>query len=114
VEPGDRKPCPRCRRVTHIPTLRFVEAECEHCAHRFRAVYFPLGEWLLEHLRRTDPYRGGHERQFAELEAADVAREKARKRQLAHHTEAVWKDAFTQVFDIPSVGYTGKEAMWHG
>lgn len=111
VAPGDRLPCPRCRATVKIPILRQAEAKCPSCQKTWRASYWPLSESLLTHLRWSDPDRGGVDRVFTQTDADSERLVQARRRRLRNATEDVWKDAFPQVFDIPSVGYTGRERM---
>jgi hypothetical protein len=110
VKPGDRMPCPRCKRVARIPVLEMREAKCPHCHKRFRAVYYPLGPMLLEHLRYTDPYRGGLERVERDLEVAEEHRLYQGQRKFSRETEAAWKEDKLRLFQGDMVGYTGKEA----
>ena len=112
VSVGDRVPCRRdgCVGVIKVPLGKVVSKACPVCDTPSKPVgFFPLNNWLLEELRRTDPYRGGLERVFADLDKQDAERVRLAARKLKNHTEDVWKDAFTKVFGIESVGYTGKE-----
>jgi ribosomal protein L37AE/L43A len=109
ITQGDRMECPKCHLTTHVPVMRMKEAKCEHCNASFRAVHYPLGDALLEHLRYSDPFRGGTERIERELLNADQARERAKARELRNEVEAATKDLARPLMGIPYVGYTGKE-----
>lgn len=112
VTPGDRAQCPKCHQDSHVPVMRMKFAKCEHCGKDFRACHWPLGEGLLQWLRFTDPYRDGVDRIAADLDATDRARERA---QVTHHRDQradIIRDNFTRLFDIQSVGYTGREHAW--
>lgn len=109
VTPGDRTRCPSCQMVTKVPVLKMQYAKCEWCEKEFRACYWPLGEALLQHLRYLDPDRGGAERVLRDVEDAEYLQEFRRKRRVREEAkDAVWDDWRT-LFNIPSVGYTGKE-----
>lgn len=113
IRPGDRMPCPTCHRSIKIKSFVCEESTCSPCqakGHdgRVRGCYFPLGEKLLEHLRKIDPQNGAHVRLRDEVDAANERMEKAKARAHSNTIEAQTKDAFTKIFEIPSVGYTGK------
>lgn len=107
VKPGNRDRCPKCRTMQGIPELRMVQTKCVRCQAPFQSVYYPLGDMLLEHLRYTDPYRGGTERVFADQDKADAAVRAAQARQHHNEFENVIKDSFNEIANIPTFGYTG-------
>lgn len=115
IRPGDRMPCYRCRTDLKVPVFKAAEVICPTCSARanrrvaLKAAYWPLGESLLEYLRKIDPLTGGHQRLMAEMDRSNQALEAGRARDDQNYGEAVWRDHFTQVMQIPSVGYTGKE-----
>lgn len=110
IAPGDRARCikhPSCAGVVRLSLGKWKQTKCETCGTPQPPIaFFPLNDWLITELRRTDPYRGGLERVFAELEEGEEERERAVLRRLRFGTEALWKDSFTQVFGIQSVGWT--------
>lgn len=118
IQPGDRMPCPVCDNTIHVATRRFAEARCANCIKhgrdgRFMAGHYPFSEGLLEHLRRTDPLRDGVKRLQAEADAANQLRLDRARRAQSNHNEAASKDAFSRLFDIQSVGYTGRSKNIH-
>ena len=108
---GDRVGCPRCRAEVHVPVLRMQQAICPRCRAAFAAAYYPLADALLEHLRYTDPYRGGSERQIHEIDVHNERREYRKRRDAMNEAGAVAADLFPQLHQIPQVGYTGKELL---
>lgn len=114
IAPGDRVACPWCDRSTHIPVCQWHTARCEWCHKEFNAMYWPLGAGVLERLRWSDPDRGGFERAVADTDAAGEAKERQARRALSNETEAIWKDAFPHVFEIPSVGWTPQTGKMEG
>lgn len=112
VAGGDRLPCPRCGRTVSLPVREMREAKCPACGRVFRAVYWPLGDALLQHLRYIDPVRGGIERVFEDADKANFQLERMRRRDLWNHGESVWKEDYNRLVGIPSVGYTGREKTW--
>ncbi len=116
VRNGTRMPCPRCGTELRVPIRQFGEVTCPTCQpishqpHKVRACYWPLDDSLLEHLRRFDPHRDGYRRMLADLNSAEPARaaqEASWRRE--RHAQAV--DDFPQIFNIPQVGYTGREQL---
>ena len=127
IAPGDRIPCMRCRMPVNLHHCKFKEFVCEFCkfkasqnilverGHRFQRMvaWFPLGEPLLQHLRWSNPFTGGTERQLAELIEWERQKEATGVRERANINEAFYKEYFNYMFDIPSVGYTGKTKIIH-
>jgi hypothetical protein len=112
VKPGDRTACPVCHLSVRVPVMRIEEAVCLYCRSRnrdttFMAVYFPLGEVLIDHLKKIDPERDGVQRQIRDVEMANAARQKAIDKAAEDTRYDLLKDAILQ--QLPSVGYTGKE-----
>ncbi len=120
VCPGTTTPCPDCGVDLKAPALKFAEVVCEACKAvgfdgRIMAGYFPLSESLLDHLRSTDPKRGALERMADQLDAANEAILAERARELHNTNEAIAKDEFPFIFNIPSTGYSKASATnWSG
>jgi hypothetical protein len=112
VRPGDRMPCPACGSTLKVPVMEMRETICTACAAKGRdshvmAAFYPLGEVLLDHLRKIDPERDGVRRQARDIDLANDARQAslARAADGALHDGLI--DAAMEQF--PRVGYTGKE-----
>jgi len=106
VRNGDRMPCPDCRATVKIAVGEMWETKCKVCGKGILAVYFPLSEMLLEHLRRIDPQRGAYQRLAAELAYADGKESRDMKR-LSDEAQLGAREEFRQFFGVPMVGYTG-------
>ena len=118
VRPGTKMPCPSCKATLAVPVLEFAEVRCEQCISkgkdgRYPAGYFPLGEMLLEHLRRTDPLRGAIQRLAAEADKANQLILKQKARSLHNLNEDIGKDSFNRMVGIPQFGYTGSSKFIH-
>lgn len=114
IRPGDRMPCPQCGLTIKVPVMQFGEAVCEYCRvkgyeGRHVASYWPLGDSLLDHLRKIDPYLGWREQVHKDIDRRNAAKEAAQQRHIGNITEAVSKEHFNRLVGIPSVGYTGRE-----
>jgi hypothetical protein len=81
------------------------ETKCS-CGKGILAVYFPLSEMLLEHLRRIDPMRGAYERLTKELAYADLEPER-RNKAFSDENQYGAREDFRQFTGTPMVGYTG-------
>lgn len=117
VSPGDRIPCPECKRPLNVPHLKFAEITCGECVAsgldgRVTAGYFPLSNPLLEHLRRTDPRRDAIRRLAAEADLANQKMMEEKSRKVRNDVQAITLDSFNEMFGIQSVGYTGREKAW--
>ena len=115
IRPGDRMPCPGCGQTIKVPVLEFGEATCEWCQRhgkdgRYPAAYFPLdSDRLLEHIRRLDKIRGDHRVIIQMVEEANDLRNKRFMNDKLNEVDAISEDQYKRLFNIPSVGYTGKE-----
>ena len=111
-------PCPTCGLEIKVSVLEMKESVCPRCSRmgkrdgRFAVVYYPLNHILLEHLRFIDPLNGGGERVKKHITRVTRERELAKEREFANEIEASTAENFTRLFDIQSVGYTGREAAW--
>lgn len=106
---GSVTPCSACGADLHIPYKHLGEVRCGACGKVQKASFFPLSDELLSYLRWSDPDRGGTERVLREVEEADSAKQAALKREFKRQHEEIWKEDFRRLFEIPQVGYTGKE-----
>jgi hypothetical protein len=119
VRPGTKMPCPTCGLTLQVPVMETREITCEHCRLKGRdarvaAAFFPLGETLIEHLRKMDPESDGVRRMMADVLAAEAAKplqqERAISNAIAEGIDGVQKSV---LFDAPQVGYTGREFTGH-
>lgn len=115
IQPGDRMRCPVCRSEMRVPVMRFGEARCGSCQAKGRrsrhaAAFFPLGETLLDHLKRIDPLRGDTR--------ARIRQEDEEARRAERIVDKDWNQGLADhlfdeaILQIPKVGYTGKEKAW--
>jgi hypothetical protein len=115
VRPGTRMPCPHCGLEVKVPVMEFSETKCDYCRMkgrdgRYRAAYFPLGETLIDHLKKIDPERGAT-RELAEAsDRQNRAVLASREREISNTIEASTKENFNRLVGIQQVGYTGKES----
>lgn len=112
VQPGDRMPCPACRKTLQVPTFEFRELQCM-CGKKMAAAYFPLGESLVDHLKRIDPMSGASKQLRFEVNEQNRRATMGQARELGNIVEGAGKDQFNQMAQIQSVGYTKNTGrMW--
>jgi hypothetical protein len=113
IRPGDRMPCPDCGLTLRVPVMQIAETTCDYCRYKGRygrhsAAYFPLGDLLIEHLKKISPER--RPKKFTEmLDAKNAAVLASRQREFENEFEATTKENWSRMIGIPSWGYTGKE-----
>lgn len=111
IFPSGRAGCPKCGAEVKLKPRVWEYAVCPSCAKDFPAVWFNLDGAVLEHLRYIDMNRGGYERMEADQDREnDQIVKTAIKDTRASLSEAVWDD-WRGLFQVPRVGYTGKERM---
>ncbi len=105
----DVLPCYVCGSTLKVPHLAYGEIKCFACARnghkpsRMFAGYFPLCEKLLQRLESTSPRRG--DAWVHEMRHHNARLGAERQRAHDNYIEAVARDTFNRVFDIPQVGY---------
>lgn len=115
ITPGTLTRCPGgCGLELRVPFHKIAEVRCARCKSwgldgRYVLGFFPLNEDLLSRLRRLNPVHGQIREFVRELDAQNARLIAQRDREFSNHTEAMGKEFFPQMFEIQSVGYTGKE-----
>jgi hypothetical protein len=117
VSPRPYTKCPECGFHFDLPELRIKEASCEYCCSRgldakWMLGYFPLGEALLNQLRKTDPKRDGIRKLAARVDAKNKARLDAIKRNADDQMEYSMREHRNEIFEIPQSGYRQPSSMW--
>lgn len=110
--PGSRLKCDRCKRWVEASVEKFKTTRCSHCNKEHRAFFWTLGPGLLAHMRKIDPYTGGTERVFEEVDQKTRGRNLARRRDQKNLGEAILKQDYNFIHEIQSVG-GGKNRFIH-
>lgn len=113
IRPGDRMRCPDCNSTIKVPIMRTGEAVCGYCKMkgrdgRHKAAYYPLGDLLLDHLKRIDPMRTYRTELVKVADRKNDAIMAARQRETSNQIETGTKENWTRMVGIQSTGYTGK------
>ena len=118
VRTGDRMPCPRCGTELKVPFKQTTHLKCQYCLLRLGrqtfvpAVYFPLGDDLIDHLKSIDPE---NDVQIALAERLDRENEAlAAKMENDAIQNALWQfnDDYRKLVGIPTTHLSGKTKMW--
>lgn len=109
---GTRTPCHGCRATLRIPAFEPVQAICPRCQYQHAIAFFPLGDSLLDHLRRLNPKGSYRANIKKEQDRANAAREASLAREAHTHGEAGILDSYNDIVGIPSFSYSGKTAAW--
>jgi len=112
TSPGSLVECSYCQKDYSQAFMTLKAALCPRCGKQELVMNWPLGDALLEHLRKTDPERDGLSRMWNDLLAEEAFQEESQLRD-AHNTgEAIWKEEFTGLFEIQTRGYEGPAKFW--
>jgi hypothetical protein len=74
--------------------------------------FFPLGDTLIDHLKKIDPERDQTKDRVAELRDNNEALLRSQQRAIFNNMEAYTKDNFVKLAGLAQVGRTGKESAW--
>lgn len=105
VTPGTACLCPRCGQDTFAVVRAFRATACSKCGKKSIRCFWPLEESLLEHIRSTDPNRGGYDRL---KQARDYNKHLSTSRVESSFRESRAVAVDDAKVDIAKVGYTGK------
>lgn len=110
VRNGDRMPCPDCGLELKVPHLRFAEILCPMCKHqgkdgRHVAGFFPLGDALLQHLRKLDPKRDWRKGEKEALDRRNKQLVASREQDYSNYITAVGLEHARQLMGIGQWGY---------
>ncbi len=121
-QPGTRMACPaivdfstkqRCESTLTVPTRRGAEVICPTCRKagrdgRTMASFWPFDECLIEHLRFSDPLRGGIKRASAAAEAFNLKMQRDAEKRAADAVQSEAMDLHRHVVGIPQFSYNHK------
>jgi hypothetical protein len=118
VRTGDRMPCPRCGTELKVPYMETEHLKCFGCKRlkgenrHVVAVYMPLGDVLIDHLKAIDPERSHSQDLDERVDAANVKLEDAMVRAAVLQGDAAVHEDYRRIVGIQQVGLSGKTAFW--
>lgn len=112
IRPGTRMPCPKCGLELQVPIMDTAQVTCDYCRlrgkeGRYAACYFPLGDALIQHIRRLDPTGTHYDEVIPQLDAHNQALLEAQERQTINNTIAATAERFNRIVGIPTAGLGG-------
>ncbi len=118
VNAGNHTYCHECNTKMSVPSFETAVIFCPFCRLKGRqrhqvAGYFPLGDSLIDHLRKIDSERGGTDRVVAEVDRSNQWMLAQNERKFRNHIEAGVKDRFNRLVGIQQTGYTGRIFKGH-
>ncbi len=105
--------CPECNSEIKVPVMHFGEAVCEFCRTRgkdgrWAAAYYPLGDALIQHIRRLDPLLG-HNSDLVQLQDAyNNAILAGHRNKAMNEIESITLDDYRRIVGIPTAFLNGK------
>lgn len=117
VRTGTLMECPKCKSELKVP-YGFTEViRCSFCRLRGKephiaAVFLPLGDELIDYLKKIDPMNPISERLAEDLDRQNAALDAAREQDAANAAVAGMEQDYRRVAGIPQVGLTGKTKFW--
>jgi hypothetical protein len=117
VRTGDRMPCPRCHMELKVPFMETTHVRCEFCRLQGRttnvaAVFFPLSDSLIDHLKSIDPENPVSERLAEDLERQNAALSASMERDALRPGEARFEEDYRKIVGIPYAHLSGRTQMW--
>lgn len=117
VRTGDRMPCPRCGHELKVPFMETQHVKCNYCAllgksKHVAAVYMPLGDVLIDHLKSIDPENPISETLAENLDRQNQALAASMERDALRPADADAHERYNRLVGIPQFGYSGKTSFW--
>ncbi|HYE80378.1 MAG TPA: hypothetical protein VEI97_20565 [bacterium] len=108
VQPGNRMACPFCHLTIAVPVMETAEARCEYCLSRnvdarFMTSFYPLGEVLIDHLKKIDPERREQRERVLREEAKALSVKELAEAADAREGAAQFKDSLLD--QLPKAGF---------
>ena len=117
VRTGTLMDCPRCGTELKVPYMETHLVSCPYCKLRgknstFAAVYFPLGDSLIDYLKTIDPENPASERLAEDLDRQNEMLSAMMERDALRDGTAAAAERYNRLVGIPQVGLSGKTKMW--
>lgn len=117
VRTGDRMPCPRCGHELRVPFMETTHVKCAYCRLIGRqtyvaAVYFPLGDALINHLKTIDPTNPISEKIVEDLDRQNEALAARMESEAIAGAVAAFNDDYRRLVGIPTAHLSGKTKFW--
>ena len=117
VRTGTLMDCSRCGTELKVPYMETHFVSCPYCKLRgknstFAAVHFPLGDSLIDYLKKIDPENPASERLAEDLDRQNEMLSATMERDALREGSAAAAERYNRLVGIPQVGLSGKTKMW--
>jgi hypothetical protein len=107
-----KMPCHGCGAGLKLVPFETIQAKCPKCRYEHVVSCFPLGDTLLEHLRKLNPYGTYRANVQRELDRANELKTQTAHRDAGNVVDASTREVYNDLVGIPSFGYSGKTGAW--
>ena len=113
VRTGTVMPCYKCGYELKVPYMETGFIQCAYCKLKGRTsaravVHFPLGDSLLDYLKKIDPVNPLSERLAEDIDRQNAALAATMENDALRAGNAAASDRYNRIVGIPQTGYTGK------
>jgi hypothetical protein len=117
VTPGTKTFCPDCHSELQVPAFETKVIPCEFCRSRGRyrhkvAGFFPLGDSLIDHLKKIDWANDGNDRVAKAVDRHNELLLHNNRMQLRRTVDAAVRQDYNRLVGIPQFGYAGSPYRW--
>lgn len=111
VRTGTLMNCPRCNCELKVPYMVTHLVTCPMCKLRgkqshYAVVFFPLGDSLIDYLKKIDPENPLSERLADDLDRQNEALAEVMERDALREGTAAMSDRYNRIVGIPQTGWT--------
>lgn len=117
VRTGTYMTCPKCSHELKVPFMQTTSLRCAYCKllgkePSVNAVFIPLNDTLINHLKSIDPENPISEQLAADLDRANEALAAMMEKDALNAGSGAVLERFNRIAGIPQTGYTGRENAW--
>jgi hypothetical protein len=117
VRTGTFMDCPKCGHELKVPFMETSSIRCSYCKLQGKepsiaAVFIPLNDSLIDHLKSIDPSNPISERLAEDLDRANESLAAMMEKDALNYGSGAVLERFNRLAGIQQVGHTGKEKMW--
>jgi hypothetical protein len=109
--------CPRCRTEMKVPYMETHFVHCPLCKLRgftnaWAVVHFPLGDSLIDYLKKIDPENPISERLAADLDRQNEKLAAVMEQDALNAGTAAFEQDYRRLVGIPQTFLSGNTKMW--
>lgn len=114
VRTGTLMDCRRCGSELKVPFMDTTAIRCNYCRMRghdpsMAAVFIPLNDTLINHLKSIDPSNPISESLADDVDRANEFLDASRERDVMTYVEAGNRERYNRLVGNLQIGYTGRE-----